>query len=76
MRYIIIILGLAALLSIATGFIWESDYSQKFIGAGVAGLFFVVFPLFIYHRWSKKNFKDYMLTKENLDEMRKNENKF
>ncbi|MDX1470369.1 MAG: hypothetical protein R3213_02640 [Flavobacteriaceae bacterium] len=76
MRYLILILGIAAVSSIAIGFIWESSYSQKFIGGGVAGLFFVVFPLFIYHRWSKKNFKDYMLTKENLDEMRKNENKF
>lgn len=40
------------------------------IGIGITGLFFVWMPLFIYHRWRNRNFKDYMLTKENLDKMR------
>lgn len=40
------------------------------IGIGIAALFFLWMPLFIYHRWSKRNFKDYMLTKENIDKMR------
>lgn len=40
------------------------------IGIGIASLFFVWMPLFIYHRWRNRNFKDYMLTKENLDKMR------
>lgn len=70
MKYLIIILAIASLGSIAGGFILESEYSQKMIGFGIVGLFFLVFPLFAYYRWKDKNFKDYMLTKENLDKMR------
>ncbi len=41
-----------------------------FIGLGVVFLFFVLMPLFLYHRWKKKDVKDYMLTKENIEKMR------
>lgn len=74
MKYLIIILSIAALGSIAGGFIFDTVYSQKMIGFGVAGLFGIVFPLFSYYRWKDKNFKDYLLTKENLEKMRR-ENK-
>lgn len=70
MKYFIIFLFIATLGSIFTGFIIESDYSQKFIGFGVLGLFLIAFPFFIYYRWKDKDIKDYMLTKENLDKMR------
>ena len=73
MKYLITILFLLVLTSILSGFFIDSDYSQKLVGFGVLGLFFVVFPLFIYHRWKDKDFKDYMLTKENLDKMRENQ---
>lgn len=69
-KYLIIILLLAALGSIFTGYFTES---QKLIGYGVMTLFFIVFPLFSYYRWKDKNVQDYMLTKENLDKMRKRE---
>ena len=75
MKYLILILTLASLTSILLGFILDLEYSQKLIGFGVAGLFFVVFPLFSYHRWKDKNAKDYMLTKENLDKMRESQKK-
>ena len=75
MKYLILILFLAALGSIATGYFLENEWSQKLIGFGVAGLFFVVFPLFSYYRWKDKDIKDYMLTKENLDKMREREKK-
>lgn len=71
MKYLIIILSIASLGSIAGGFIFDTAYSQKMIGFGIVGLFFLVFPLFAYYRWKDKNFKDYMLNKENLDKMRK-----
>jgi hypothetical protein len=51
----------------------DVEYSQKLIGFGVLGLFFIVFPLFSYYHWKDKNLKDYMLTKENLDKMRERE---
>jgi len=71
MKYLILFLFLASFGSILTGYFVESEYSQKLIGFGVMGLFFIVFPLFSYYRWKDKDVKDYMLTKENLDKMRK-----
>lgn len=73
MKYLILTLFLAAFGSILAGFFIDSIYSQKCIGFGVMGLFFIVFPLFSYYRWKDKNVQDYMLTKENLDKMRKRE---
>ncbi len=75
MKYLILILFLAALGSILTGYFLENEWSQKLIGFGVVGLFFIVFPLFSYYRWKGKDVKDYMLTKENLDKMRERERK-
>ena len=73
MKYLIIILAIASLGSIAGGIIFETVHSQKMIGFGTMGLFLLVFPLFAYYRWKDKNFADYMLTKENLDKMRNRE---
>ena len=70
MKYFIIIFLLASMGCIVTGYIMSIE---KLIGFGVVGLFFVVFPLFSYYRWKDKDVKDYMLTKEKLDEMRKRE---
>ncbi|MDB4303964.1 hypothetical protein N9934_04175 [Desulfosarcina sp.] len=70
MKYLIILFLALSLGSILTGYFLDVNYSQKLIGFGVLGLFFVVFPLFSYHRWKDKNAKDYMITKENLDKMR------
>lgn len=73
MKYIILIAFLASFGSILCGFLFDVEYSEKLIGFGVLGLFLVVFPLFVYHRWKDKDLKDYMLTKENLDKMRENQ---
>ena len=51
----------------------DFENSEKLIGLGVLGLFFIVFPLFSYHRWKDKDLKDYLLTKENLDKMKENQ---
>ncbi|MBU3822181.1 hypothetical protein KO566_08930 [Flavobacteriaceae bacterium XHP0103] len=75
MKYVIGVLFVLSLASILTGYFVDFEYSQKMIGFGVAGLFFLVFPLFAYYRWKDKNIKDYMLTKENLDKMRENQRK-
>lgn len=64
---------IASLASIVCGYTMDVTYSQKLIGFGVAGLFLVVFPLFSYYRWKDKDYKDYMLTKENLDKMRESQ---
>lgn len=73
MKYIIWILFIAAIASIISGFVLDLPYSQKLIGFGCIGLFFIVSPLFSYYRWKDKNAKDYMLTQENLDKMREKE---
>lgn len=73
MKYIVIVLSLVSAGLIISGFTLESEYSEKLIGSGVALLFLVVFPLFSYMRWKDRDVKDYMLTKENLDKMRKSQ---
>lgn len=75
MKYFILFLFIAALGSILMGYIIDSEYSQKLIGFGVAGLFFIAFPVFAYYRWKDKDIKDYMLTKENLDKMKERQEK-
>ena len=70
MKYLIGILFFLTATSIIAGFITDTDYSQKLIGFGVVGLFFIVFPLFSYYRWKDRDAKDYMITKENLDKMK------
>ncbi len=74
MKYIIWLFLLASLGSILAGFFFDLQYSEKLIGFGVVGLFFIVFPLFSYHRWKDKDPKDYMITKENIEKMRDHEN--
>ena len=75
MKYIIFFFFISSLSSIVAGFILDVSYSEKLVGFGVLGLFFIVFPLFTYHRWKDRNVNDYMLTKENLDKMRNQEKK-
>ena len=74
-KYITAVLFFLSFGSILFGYFTESIYSEKLIGFGVAGLFFLVFPLFSYRYWKGKDLKDYMLTKENLDKMRENQKK-
>jgi hypothetical protein len=64
-----------SITSIICGYVLVLDYSEKLIGFGVAGLFLIVFPLFSYYRWKDKDFKDYLLNKENLDKMRETQKK-
>lgn len=73
MKYLIVLFSILSIGCILIGYFAGFQNSEKFIGFGVLGLFFIVFPLFSYHRWKDKDVKDYMLTKENLDKMRERE---
>lgn len=73
MKYIIGLFFTASVVSIIIGYFVDLEYSQKLIGFGVLGLFFLVIPLFSYYRWKDRDPKGYMLTKENLDKMRERE---
>ena len=73
MKILLIILFLLIVACVAFGFyIKPEDYTtgEFCIGIGIAVLFFLWMPLFIYYRWRNRSFKDYMLTKENVDKMR------
>ncbi|WAC00793.1 hypothetical protein N7U66_10805 [Lacinutrix neustonica] len=73
MKYIIWLFFIASVTSVICGYTLEVDYSQKLIGFGVLSFFFIVIPLFTYHRWKDRDIKEYMLTKEKIEEMRKKE---
>lgn len=75
-KIITLIALIASFTSIICGFLLDVNYSEKLIGFGVVGLFFVVFPLFSYYRWKDKDFKDYMLNQENIDKMKENQKKY
>ena len=73
MRAVLIILFLIIAAGVISGFaIRGNDFKtgEFLIGASIVSLFFIWMPLFIYHRWRNRSFKDYMLTKENIDKMR------
>ncbi len=67
MRITLPLLWFIAIAGIATGVILGVP---KVIGSGVVFLFFIVFPVFSYHRWKNKKVSDYLLNQENLDKMR------
>ena len=76
MKYLITLIILASLAAIAYGFhIQEVQLllSQKYIGFGTVGIFFVAMPLFLFTYSRGKKMKDYMLDEENILKMRKNE---
>ena len=76
MKYIIGLFFIASVGSIIIGFVFKPEpFAEKLIGFGVVGLFLIVIPLFIYHRWKGRKVKDYMLSKENIQEMRDYQNK-
>ena len=73
MKRLLQILFLIDIIGLSCGFYIKSENIAKgelIIGLSLVLGFFIVMPLFIYHRWKNKNVKDYMLTKENIEKMR------
>ncbi len=72
MKYILTILFIAVLISLGIGFyikLEDEATGNLIIGLTLMAGFFVLMPLFIYHRWKNRSVKDYMLTKENIEKM-------
>jgi len=72
MKYFLSFLLIATIAGLCTGFYIKSENvatGQLIIGISIVVGFFILMPLFIYHRWKDKNVKDYMLTKENIEKM-------
>jgi hypothetical protein len=73
MKYFLTILLIAVIVGLCSGFYVKSENEANghlIIGLSIVVGFFVLMPLFIYHRWKDKSVKDYMLTKENIEKMR------
>ncbi len=72
MKYIITILFISVLIALGIGFYIKPEdeaTGNLIIGLSLMAGFFVLMPLFIYHRWKNRSVKDYMLTKENIKKM-------
>ncbi|HZW77790.1 MAG TPA: hypothetical protein VFF21_05740 [Flavobacteriaceae bacterium] len=73
MKYVINILFLVALGGLVAGFViqpGDKALGDKFIGLSMILGFFIVMPLFIYHRWKGKDISKYYLNHENIMKMR------
>lgn len=77
MKYFLTILFISILVALGVGFyIKTTDEAtgNLIIGLSLMAGFFVLMPLFIYHRWKNKDLKDYMLNKENILKMNEFQN--
>lgn len=73
MKYLLAILFISVLIALGIGFYIKTDdeaLGNLIIGLSMVTGFFILMPLFIYHRWKNKDVKDYMLNKENIEKMR------
>ena len=73
MKYIISILFITVLISLGVGFYSKTEdaaMGNLIIGLSLMVGFFILMPLFIYHRWKNKSVSEYMLTKENIKKMK------
>lgn len=73
-RLISLVVLIASVVSIAYGFSIRQarpGASEKFIGGGTVGIFLVAMPLFLITESRGKKLNDYMLTRENIDRMKK-----
>jgi hypothetical protein len=76
LKHLIVFIVFASFGSIIYGFTLKSDnetLANKYIGFGTVGLFLVAMPLFLIKESKGKKMKDYMLTKENIEQMNKKE---
>lgn len=78
MKYFLTTLFFTVIISIGIGFYIKPDNEATgnlIIGLSLMVGFFVLMPVFIYHRWKDKDVKDYMLNKENIMKMHDYQNK-
>ena len=73
MKYFLTTLLILVIIGLITGYYVKAEDEASghlIIGTSIVVGFFVLMPLFIYHRWKDKSVKDYMLTKESIEKMR------
>lgn len=67
------ILLVSVIATIAVGFYVKGEdvgLGDLLIGSGLVVGFFVLMPVFIYHRYKGRDLQRYMLNKENIQRMR------
>lgn len=72
LKYFIVAVVLASFAAIIYGFTLDDtqeDLANKYIGSGTLGLFLIAMPLFLYKESKSRDFKNYMLTDENVRKM-------
>lgn len=72
MKHFLTVLFISICIGFIIGFYIKTEDLETgnlIIGISIVSLFFVLMPLFIYHRWKDKDIKKYMLTKENIEKM-------
>ncbi len=72
MKYFLLLLFVSIISGLGIGYYIkpnDPETGNLIIGLSISALFFVLMPVFIYHRWKNKDVKDYMLTKENIEKM-------
>lgn len=72
MKHFLTVLFISICIGFIIGFYIKTEDLETgnlIIGISIVSLFFVLMPLFIYHRWKGKDIKKYMLTKENIEKM-------
>lgn len=78
MKQFLLILFFLVAIGLGIGFYIKMDdepTGKLIIGLSLMAGFFILMPLFIYHRWKDKDVKDYMLNKENIMKMHDYQNK-
>ena len=76
MKYILQILLIVVLIGLGVGFYIKSTdeaTGRLIIGLSIVAGFFILMPLFIYHRWKDRDVREYMLNKENIMKMHQHE---
>lgn len=72
LRHFITVITLASFAAIIYGFTLDETQealANTCIGSGTVGLFLIAMPLFLYKESKHRDFKDYMLTDENVRKM-------
>lgn len=72
LKHFIVFVVLASFAAIIYGFTLDETQeplANKYIGSGTIGLFLIAMPLFLYKESKGKDFKNYMLTDENVRKM-------
>jgi len=72
LKHFITFVTLASFAAIIYGFTLDETQealANTYIGSGTVGLFLIAMPLFLYKESKNRDFKDYMLTDENVRKM-------